>query len=796
MKLKLFLLFVIICTNSWLQSTTWHIKQDGSGDFTTIQEGIDASIDADTVLVYPGRYYENINFNGKNIIIASLELITGNETYISNTIIDGNQQGSCVIIANEEANAVLRGFTITNGTGTIMFGDIYRLGGGVLIFTPFQYNSPEASIINCRIHDNEAVSGGGIRIHKATVELSGVSIFNNQAIAGGGIGILYESLVTFDPVNLCSIYNNFAGSIMDIFVSDAVNDVEVIVDTFTVQDDFNYYAWYNHQISSTGILTFDIQNYFIEKINHDLYISSEGNDDNSGLTPEEPIRTIALALQKIESDSLNPKTVYVAAGIYSRELNDQMFPLGGKKFVNLTGENMDNTVLLNDYCEQTYGMGEGKGHCNLQNLTFTSSGQILLDVIGISMSNNINLSNIIVENNLINTFYSVSLYRCYDLFIDNLIVRNNCSENASGFSLDGGNAIIKNSVFDNNDSIGPDQFISNFYCKVDDYLELENCIFSNSDIPSFPDEEYWTIQISAQQDCSPEIKISNCLFTNNSTTNGSYIARISSPGTVEVNNCTFTQNTSHICPLGIFGEIDFRNNILYNNESDYEYEINTGSSYVNSILNIANCDIEGGEDAIYPGNPPNLATINWLEGNINADPVFDSLGTYPFALSVDSPCIDTGTPDTTGLFLPPWDLLHNYRVWDGDNNGTAIIDMGCYEFGAEQYVEVENIQYSILNIKLSNYPNPFNPTTTIQFNTENTSLHNATAWQAENTEIIIYNIKGQKVKTLINEMKEPGHYQAVWDGTDNSKKQVSSGIYFYKLTSGKKTLNKKMLLLK
>lgn len=786
MKSKLLFLFVLICVNSWLQSTTWHIKQDGSGNFTIIQEGINASVHNDTVLVYPGRYYENVNFNGKNITLASLELITGDETYISNTIIDGNQQGSCVIIANEEVNAVLRGFTITNGTGTIMFGDIYRLGGGVLIFTPFQYNSPEASIINCRIHDNEAVSGGGIRIQRATVELSGVSIFNNQAIAGGGINILYESTVTFNPVNLCSIYNNFAGSIMDIFVSDAVNDVEVIVDTFTVFNDFDYYARYNHQISSTGIITFDMQNHFLERINHDLYISSDGNDDNSGLTPDAPMKTIAVALQKIESDSLNPKTVHVAAGIYSRELNDQMFPLGGKKYVNLTGENMDNTILHNDYSGNTYGMGGGKGHCNLQNFTFTSSGQLMLDVIGISNCDNIQLNNLSIEGNIVGTNYSVDLYRCYEAVINNLNVVNNISEEASGFRFDGGNAIIKNSVFDNNDSIGPDQFVSNFYCQVDDYLELENCVFSNSDIPPFPDEEYYTIQISAQQNCFPDIKVSNCSFVNNSTINGNYIAFISSPGSVEVNNCTFTQNTSHVCPLGIFGEIDFRNNILYNNESDYEYEINTGNwPTIPSILNVEYCNIEGGESAIYPGNPPNEAIINWLEGNIDGDPSFLLSGDDPYQLTNASPCVDTGTPDTTGFFLPPWDLLHNYRVWDGDDDGIAIIDMGCYEFGADT-VEVFYDELPITNYELRNYPNPFNPETKIVFNLP----------ESGRVKLEIFNIKGQKVKTLADCFFEKRTHSVIWKGKDNNNKSVASGLYFYKLITTSKSITKRMLLLK
>ena len=85
-----------------------------------------------------------------------------------------------------------------------------------------------------------------------------------------------------------------------------------------------------------------------------------------------------------------------------------------------------------------------------------------------------------------------------------------------------------------------------------------------------------------------------------------------------------------------------------------------------------------------------------------------------------------------------------------------------------------------------NYPNPFNPITTINYSIANEG----------NVELEVYNIKGQKVKILINEMKEPGHYQAIWDGTDNNKKQVASGIYLYRLSTGKKTLNKKMLLLK
>jgi len=55
-----------------LNSITYEIKQDGTSDFTTIQAGINIANTFDTLLVYPGTYYENINYNSKDIIITSL----------------------------------------------------------------------------------------------------------------------------------------------------------------------------------------------------------------------------------------------------------------------------------------------------------------------------------------------------------------------------------------------------------------------------------------------------------------------------------------------------------------------------------------------------------------------------------------------------------------------------------------------------------------------------------------------------------------------------------------------------
>lgn len=88
----------------------------------------------------------------------------------------------------------------------------------------------------------------------------------------------------------------------------------------------------------------------------------------------------------------------------------------------------------------------------------------------------------------------------------------------------------------------------------------------------------------------------------------------------------------------------------------------------------------------------------------------------------------------------------------------------------------------------SNYPNPFNPSTTIPFEIGGN--------QSVPTKLIIFNVVGQVVLTLIDETLQPGIYQAVWDGTNKIGQTVSSGIYFYQLSAGSYNFLGKMTLIK
>jgi len=94
-----------------------------------------------------------------------------------------------------------------------------------------------------------------------------------------------------------------------------------------------------------------------------------------------------------------------------------------------------------------------------------------------------------------------------------------------------------------------------------------------------------------------------------------------------------------------------------------------------------------------------------------------------------------------------------------------------------------------------NYPNPFNPVTRIQYSVGRGQTEAADN-SIQHVTLKVYNILGRLVKILVDEEKLPGTYQVVWDGKDQNEEEVSSGIYFYRLTASDYVEAKKMILLK
>ncbi len=105
------------------------------------------------------------------------------------------------------------------------------------------------------------------------------------------------------------------------------------------------------------------------------------------------------------------------------------------------------------------------------------------------------------------------------------------------------------------------------------------------------------------------------------------------------------------------------------------------------------------------------------------------------------------------------------------------------------YVSNDDNEVSAPDLKgsLANYPNPFNPSTTFAYSIP----------ESGNVEIAVYNLKGQKVTSLVNDYIEQGSHRILWEGKDSNNKNVSSGVYFYQLKlNGKALKTSKCVLLK
>ncbi len=177
------------------------------------------------------------------------------------------------------------------------------------------------------------------------------------------------------------------------------------------------------------------------------------------------------------------------------------------------------------------------------------------------------------------------------------------------------------------------------------------------------------------------------------------------------------------------------------------------------------------------------------------------LGDYPYSLrDNDANPIPAYTPVYSGSFS--WTLAE-FPI--GNMTGTVkfrfifaadgyTTDEGWYIDDLVVDLPTANTDSEVLPVVAEikgNYPNPFNPETTIEY-----SVPSINSKSAEKVSLEIYNIKGQKVTTLVNDMKAPGTYRAVWNGLNSNNQRVASGIYFTKLKVASKTDTKKMILMK
>lgn len=346
----------------------------------------------------------------------------------------------------------------------------------------------------------------------------------------------------------------------------------------------------------------------------------------------------------------------------------------------------------------------------------------------------------------------ISLYRHSSPNIRNNIISNNIAYGAIGININCSSPIIRNNIISNNQG-----------------LDTGGILVTSSPLYR----------------ASPII-INNLIFGNQVAYMCGGIKCYSDTLIIIANNTIFNNESLYGGGLVFSGEhIQLVNNIVWGNNAAVGNQVYLWMEGTNP--NFYNCDIQGGVEAFGGDGAPFFNGD--YENCIDSDPLFVDTVLNDFHLQDSSFCIGSGIDEITigeiTYACPEFDIEGNPRP----NPIGSTPDIGAYEnqFGEPQVDIYENCILNYESFILFNYPNPFNPETKISFN----------LLESGSIKLEIFNIKGQIIKTLVNNELIKGSHSFIWNGDDESNKPVSSGVYLYKLNvNGKTEIMKKCLLLK
>jgi len=284
-----------------------------------------------------------------------------------------------------------------------------------------------------------------------------------------------------------------------------------------------------------------------------------------------------------------------------------------------------------------------------------------------------------------------------------------------------------------------------------------------------------------------DVYFENCTFTNF----GYEAFRISETEkyvtekaleSLTVRNCTFTnidaeaiRYYSDINPTTPDAPVILEHITINNSATRVFFLKNSGGAIVRDII-VANSRTSGhGRDADIMEIQGATSTISHID-TFNVKPV-------PIVASKEA-SLDSGTvygfdPQFVDANNLDYTLTEGSPAYGKGHDGEALGDLRWAKFPTA-LIDDEGQIPAKFNLS-QNYPNPFNPSTTIEFGLS----------EAGKTKLVIYNILGKEVAVLVNKDLIPGNYKFVFYQAD-----LATGVYFYRLTSGKNTSIKKMLLVK
>ena len=383
-------------------------------------------------------------------------------------------------------------------------------------------------------------------------------------------------------------------------------------------------------------------------------------------------------------------------------------------------------------------------------------------------SSNLNLKNVTITNNKVGEYGNGGGIGCFYKSTLNLekctISKNSAGDTGGGFYIESDSELnFKDGIFSDNRA---EVYGGALRATYQSQIHLQNVRFTNN----YSDWEGGAV--SCEMDV--ELSLENIIMYNNSAKYGGG-AIVCSDSDIELINVTISKNSAYtgggLLFYGSSNPILF-NSIIYDNSPTKVDFINVWGAEIT----VTSSDIQGGINGIAHNND---GKINWLNGNINANPNFTNSSSGDFSLEDNSPCIGSGKTSTQieqiNYYAPTYDYSNNVRP----NPVGSDPDMGAIENHKGVPTKILDQLFDIPTefALYQNYPNPFNPLTKIQF----------TLPKKGNVVITIYNNLGQLVEVLFDGTKQIGYHEVSFNGSS-----FSSGVYFYVIKVSNPISNKEL----
>jgi len=771
-------------------------------DYPAIQQGIDAAVPGDTILIWPGTYTEDLEINQKDLILGSRYLTTGDTSYIGNTALDGDSTYH-ILTLNGPHYISIYGLLFTHGYGQYTGADNEWWGGAISLF-----DSTNLQIASCRFIENygdrtTCVNAEGYSsvlvdnclftlnegVDRTTVIRTGQcnetvvrssQIFDNAA---GGTALIVVSWGTEFAINDCSINRNlgYYGETTTCMLLHAsasrieVNNCNFSGNTLRRQPGLIYL----HHADSLFM-------------NNCFFDSTTCDHAGGGVTLARLVD-----IQGADHAFLNNISI---RNNYS--VDGESFGIGIRAYADETII-ADSIFVINNYEEFTYedpgraGVSLGsEGIASFSHIYVMDNSAVRSDLdefpdeTGCSKYNsilsgqNVTIDHLITSGN-VNEFIQVSqgLYLSDYLpnqtyYLNDILIHDNIRNHPDpandewsgmGSGINTGNLFQQKIEINNLRIFNQHSTIlgSAVYARCDTFL-LSNAHISNSGNQP--------IKISADHFRMENVLLHDCWNTRGEIS--SHIVGGTVSGSGILRNCSIVDS---------YGDYGMGLYLSSTNTTDAVYYL------------VENCIIENtcpGGDALGYWEDANInLTVRYSNidggwegvGNIDEDPMFTDPENGDYTFLPGSPCIDAGNPDSA--YNDPEDPNHTgWPLWP--SQGTLRNDMGCY--GGPGAIELWEYQEDVpgkphqpvqpATVELGqNYPNPFNPATTIEF----------TLPYPQDVRLTVYNILGQRVAIIAEGPQSAGTHQVQFNGTS-----LASGIYIYRLTAGSQSLTRKMVLVR